>query len=97
MRIPLASHKLAEEFLVIPYPFPPRERQELEAEYSFLLNSGISTREISEMILYALEVLLHKRKIAKNQAAFDRETAKLSDMLGRLLVFEELITDKKIK
>ena len=95
MRIPLASQKLAEEFLVIPYPFPPKERQELEAEYAFLLNSGISPREVSEMILYALEVLLYKRKNAKNHKAFDKETARLSDMLGRLLIFEELITHKK--
>lgn len=91
----LASHKLAEEFLVIPYPFPPKERQELEAEYSFLLNSGISPSEISEMILYALEVLLHKRKIAKDDKTFNKETIRLSDMLGRLLVFEELIIQKK--
>lgn len=95
MNIPLASHKLAEEFLVIPYPFPPKERQELEAEYSFLLNSGISSREVSEMILYALEVLLHKRKNAKDQKAFNKQTSALADMLGRLLVLEELILRKK--
>lgn len=84
-----ASHALAEEFTVIPFPFSGRDREALEAEYALLLRSGASTKEISEMILCALEVLLHKRKQAKDQKSFDRVTTQISDMLGRLLVFEE--------
>lgn len=93
----LASHKLAEEFLIIPYPFPPDDRQNLEAEYRFLLDSGITPKEISEMVLYALEILLYKRKETKDQKAFDKITAEISDMLGRLLILEELLTHKRNK
>lgn len=97
MNIPLASLKLAEEFLVIPYPFPPNERQNLEAEYSFLLDSGISPTEISDMILYALELLLNKRKSTKDDKIYNKITGDLSDMLGRLLVLEEFITQRRKK
>jgi hypothetical protein len=90
-----ASYALAEEFTVIPFPFAGKARQELEAEYSLLLSSEISPKEISNMILYALEVLLNKRKKAKNQKDFDKATFQISDMLGRLLVFEELLYGSK--
>lgn len=83
--------KLAEEFLVIPYPFSPDHRRELEAEYSLLLDSGVTPREVTDMILYSLEILLHKRKKASKESDFNKYTFKVSDMLGRLLVFEELL------
>lgn len=90
-----ASYALAEEFTVIPFPFAGEARKELEAEYSLLLSSEIHPKEISEMILYALEILLNKRKKAKDQETFDKITAQVSDMLGRLLVFEELLNGSK--
>jgi hypothetical protein len=84
-----ASHALAEEFTVIPFPFTGEHRKELEAEYGLLLSSEIPPKEIADMILYAVEILLTKRKKAK-----DKITGQLSDMLGRLLVFEELLYKK---
>jgi len=92
-----ASMKLAEEFLVIPYPFPENDRRELEAEYGLLLDSGIMPSEVTDMILYSLEVLLNKRKNCETNKEFDRCTARISDMLGRLLIFEEFFTRKKYK
>jgi hypothetical protein len=89
-----ASHALAEEFTVIPFPFTGEHRKELEAEYGLLLSSEIPPKEIADMILYAVEILLNKRKKAKDQKTYDKITGQLSDMLGRLLVFEELLYKK---
>lgn len=90
-----ASYALAEEFQIIPYPFVGQARKELEAEYELLLSSEVHPKEISEMILLALEVLLNKRKKSKDAKIFDKATAEISDMLGRLLVFEELLHGSK--
>jgi len=84
-----ASHALAEEFTVIPFPFSGKDREALEAEYALLLSAGATPKEISDMILCALEILLNKRKKAKDSQTFDKITAQVSDMLGRLAVFEE--------
>lgn len=92
-----ASDALAEEFTVIPFPFSGKDREALEAEYAILLASGASIKDISEMILCALEVLLNKRKQAKDEKSFDQATAKISDMLGRLLVFEETFVTTQYK
>lgn len=84
-----ASHALAEEFTVIPFPFCGKDREELEAEYALLLDSGVKQTEISDMMLYALEILLNKRKNCKDTKQFDKLTSQISDMLGRLVVYEE--------
>jgi hypothetical protein len=90
-----ASNALAEEFTIIPYPFSGTAREELEAEYALLLSSGARPTEISDMILYALEILLNKRKKEKDQAKYDQLTLQLSDMLGRLAVYEETFLNPK--
>lgn len=91
-----ASYALAEEFQVIPYPFVGEARESIEAEYMVLLESGIHPREISDMILDALRVLLNARLRAKTDKKYTKLTNQIGDMLGRLLVFEELVRgDKK--
>lgn len=94
-----ASYALAEELTVIPFPFDGRDREALEEEYAVLLKKGVSIKEISEIILSGLEILLYKREQAKDQKTFDRLTMKISRMLGHLLVFEEtfVTTPFKIK
>ena len=92
-----ASHKLAEEFTIIPYPFSGKDREELEAEYALLLASDVKPSEVSDMILYALEVLLRKRNKTTDQAKHDKLTKQLSDMLGRLAVFEETFLNPKYR
>lgn len=92
-----ASHALAEEFTIIPFPFVGKAREELEAEYALLLDSGITPKEVSDMILYALEVLLHKRKDAKDDKIYTKATSQLADMLGRLVVFEEMFITNPFK
>jgi len=92
-----ASSKLAEQFTVVPYPFVGKERSEMEAEYATLLYHEVKPSEIADMILYALEILLNKREKAKNQNTYDEATSKIADMLGRLLVFEEMLFKKKNK
>jgi len=44
-----------------------------------------------------LEILLNKRKIAEGTNTYDETTAQVSDMLGRLVVFEEMFSNKKQK
>jgi hypothetical protein len=96
VRATSASYALAEEFLVIPYPFSGEDRSSIEAEYMVLLENGIHPKEISDMILDALQILLNARAKAKDEAKQTKLTGQVSDMLGRLLVFEELIRgDKK--
>jgi hypothetical protein len=90
-----ASYALAEEFTVIPFPFEGEEREQLVAEYALLLESGIKSREITDMVLAALEVLLNRRKEAKSPEKFDELTTKIADMLGRLLVYEEEFLTQK--
>jgi hypothetical protein len=92
-----ASSKLADELIVVPYPFVGKERQEIEAEFATLLRHGVPPNEVAEIVLYALEILLHNRKITKHQNTYDRITFEISDMLGRLLVFEEMFPLKKQK
>ena len=92
-----ASEKLAEEFTVIPYPFVGEERDAIVAEYSVVLNSGVSPLEVVDLILHALEILLNKRHKTKDQNTFDKTTVKIADMLGRLFVFEEMLLNKKHK
>ena len=92
-----ASEKLAEEFTVIPYPFVDMDRDVLEAEYSTLLNGGIKPSEVADLIFHALEILLNKRKKAEGTNTYDEITAQVSDMLGRLVVFEEMFSNKKYK
>lgn len=91
-----ASYGLAEKFVVVPYPFVGEQRKNIEAEYLTLLYSGIPSKEISELVLYALEILLNSREQAKTEEKKDKLTFQISDMLGRLLVFEELMY-KEIK
>lgn len=91
----LASEKLAEEFTVLPYPFVGEERDAIEAEYNSLLTHGIKPTEIADLIIHALEILLNKRQRAKDTNTFDKATVKVADMLGRLLVFEEMFLNKK--
>ena len=83
--------------MVIPYPFVGEARDSIEAEYMVLLESGIHPKDISDMILDALKILLNARLKAKNNnEKYKKFTNQISDMLGRLLVFEELIRgDKK--
>jgi hypothetical protein len=92
-----ASSQLAEEFTVLPYPFVGGERDAIEAEYTELLNSGVKPTEVADLILYSLEILLNKRNQAKDTNTFDKATSKVSDMLGRLMVFEEMFLNKKYK
>lgn len=92
-----ASHALAEEFTVIPFPFVGKEREQLEAEYALLLESGISQREIADMVLGAVEVLLNRRLKTKDEKTYTKVTRQLSDMLGRLLVFEEMFVTRKAR
>lgn len=86
-----ASYELAEKFVIVPYPFADEERKNIEAEYSVLLDSGIPSREVADLILYALEVLLNAREQAKTPEREKKLTLQTSDMLGRLLIFEELM------
>jgi len=95
VRKALASYALAEEFTIIPFPFEGRERELIAAEYDILVDSGASPKEITDMLLMAIEVLLNKRKKSKTQKDSDLLTSKISDMLGRLLVFEEDFLMKK--
>jgi hypothetical protein len=92
-----ASEQLADEFTVIPYPFVGRERDAIEAEYAILLNGGIKPSEVADLVLHALEILLNKRKKAEGTNTYDETTAQVSDMLGRLVVFEEMFLTKKYK
>lgn len=92
-----ASLQLAEEFIVIPYPFVGEHRAAIEAEYSLLLNSGVKPAEVADLILHALEILLNKRKKSEGTNTYDETTNQVSDMLGRLLVFEEMFSNKKHK
>lgn len=92
-----ASAQLAEEFTVIPYPFVGGERDAIEAEYAVLLNGGIKPTEVADLILHALEILLNKRKKAEGTNTYDETTTQVSDMLGRLLIFEEMFLNKKYK
>jgi hypothetical protein len=92
-----ASNALAEEFIIIPYPFSGAAREELEAEYAILLSSGVKPTEISNMILHALEILLNKRKKETDRAKYDRLTFQLSDMLGRLAIYEETFLNPKYR
>jgi hypothetical protein len=92
-----ASEQLAEEFTVLPYPFVGGERDAIEAEYSLLLENGVKPTEVADLILYALEILLNKRKKAEGTNTYDETTTKVSDMLGRLVVFEEMFSNKKYK
>jgi hypothetical protein len=93
--MPSASEQLADEFIVLPYPFVGKERDAIEAEFSILLTSGIKPSEIVDLILNALEILITKRKETKDTNTFDGATSQISDMLGRLLVFEEMFSTKK--
>jgi len=92
-----AGEKLAEEFTVIPYPFVGEHRDAIEAEYAMLLNGGIRPTEVVDLILHALEILLNKRKKAEGTNTYDEATTQVSDMLGRLVVFEEMFSNKKQK
>jgi hypothetical protein len=92
-----ASEQLAEEFTVIPYPFVGEHRDAIEAEYSTLLQGGIKPTEVADLILHALEILLNKRKKAEGTNTYDETTTQVADMLGRLLVFEEMFSNKKLK
>ena len=85
-----ASHALAEEFSIIPFPFVGKDREEIEAEFAMLLQSGVKPRELSDMLLYAIEILLNANKKEKDQKKIDKRTSELSDLLGRLLIFEEM-------
>ena len=42
-------------------------------------------------------ILLNKRKKAEGTNTYDEATAQVSDMLGRLVVFEEMFSNKKQK
>lgn len=95
--MPSASEQLAEEFVVIPYPFVGEHRDAIEAEYAVLLNSGVRPAEVVDLILQALEILLHKRKKAEGTNTYYETTTQVSDMLGRLVVFEEMFSNKKYK
>jgi len=95
--MPSASEQLAEEFTVIPYPFVGEHRDAIEAEYSALLQGGIKPTEVADFILHALEILLNKRKKAEGTNTYDETTTQVADMLGRLLVFEEMFSNKKYK
>ena len=95
--MPSASEQLAEEFTVIPYPFVGEHRDAIEAEYSALLQGGIKPTEVADFILHALEILLNKRKKAEGTNTYDETTTQVADMLGRLLVFEEMFLNKKLK
>ena len=95
--MPSASKQLAEEFTVIPYPFVGEHRDAIEAEYSVLLQGGIRPTEVADLILHALEILLNKRKKAEGTNTYDETTTQVSDMLGRLVVFEEMFSNKKYK
>jgi hypothetical protein len=95
--MPSASEQLAEEFTVIPYPFVGEHRSAIEAEYAILLNGGIKPAEVADLIFHALEILLNKRKKAEGTNTYDETTTQVSDMLGRLLVFEEMFLNKKLK
>lgn len=92
-----ASYKLAEEFVIIPYPFVGRERDQIEAEYATLLNQGVKPTEVSDIILHALEILLNNRDKRENPNTYDSITLEISDMLGRLLILEEMFLNKEIK
>jgi hypothetical protein len=92
-----ASEQLADEFTVIPYPFVGGERDAIEAEYAILLNGGMKPSEVADLVLHALEILLSKRKKAEGTNTYDETTAQVSDMLGRLVVFEEMFLTKKHK
>jgi len=92
-----ASYKLAEEFVIIPYPFVGKERNEIEVEYATLLNQGVKLTEVSDIILHALEILLSNRNKNEIPNTYDRITLEISDMLGRLLILEEMFLNKDIK
>lgn len=95
--MPSASEKLAEEFIVIPYPFVGEHRDAIEAEYGALINGGIKPTEVADLILHALEILLNKRKKAEKTNTYDETAIQVADMLGRLSVFEEMFSNKKYK
>lgn len=80
--------------MVIPYPFVGDDRDSIEDEYATLLNGGIKPKEISELLLDSLTVLLNERIKTKDPARYKKLTWQISDMLGRLLVFEEFLYKK---
>jgi len=92
-----ASYKLAEQFIIIPYPFVGKERNEIQSEYATLLNQGVRPTEVSDIILHALEILLNNRDKKENPNTYDSITLEISDMLGRLLILEEMFLNKEIK
>jgi hypothetical protein len=52
---------------------------------------------VADLIFHALEILLNKRKKAEGTNTYDETTTQVSDMLGRLVVFEEMFSNKKYK
>jgi len=86
-----ASEVLAEQFNIIPYPFVDKDYAEIAAEFVLLRESGVRSKELAQMLLDAIEILL--RGLAKPEITKQREkklTRDLSDMLGRLSILEDL-------
>lgn len=60
-----------------------------------LLNQKARPGEVSDLILHALELLINKRNTTNNPNTYEGATFEISDMIGRLLVFEEMFLKKK--
>lgn len=90
-----ASEGLAEQFNIIPYPFVGKAYDEIVAEFVLLRESGVRVKELAQMLLDAIEILLHG--LAKPNITEQREkklTRDLSDLLGRLSILEDLYFNK---
>ena len=90
-----ASEKLAEQFDIIPYPFVDKEYDEIVAEFVLLRESGVLVKELAQMLLDAIEILLRgldKQNITKQRQ--QKLTRDLSDKLGRLSILEDLYFQK---
>jgi len=94
---PSASEILADRFSIIPYPFVGGERESVMAEFNLLLESGVKRKEIANMMLDVIEVLLVGLRGTKNKTKQDKYTRELADVLGKLQIFEETFKNQKIK
>lgn len=83
-----SSAILAECFSLIPYPFVGRERDKILAEFEVLRQSGMSLQQIAGLLLDVIEILSLGLGKSKSQERKDFYSKELSDLLGKLNLFE---------
>jgi hypothetical protein len=92
-----ASEILADRFSIIPYPFVGKDRDSVVAEFNLLLESGVKRKEIANMMLDVIEVLLVGLRGTKDETRQNQYTTELADVFGKLQIFEETFKRQKIK